>query len=120
MIYEKKQLPNLPPLQRGELREFDNLILRYLNELDQNLDVVLNHGINPTDNFEGQFITFTSDGTPDAENSVAHTLGKIPSGFFVTAKDKAGDVYSGSTANTDSLIYLKVNVATVAVTIFVF
>jgi hypothetical protein len=120
MIYEKKQLPNLPPLQRGELTEFENLLIRYLNEQDQNLDAVLNNGLNPTDNFDGAFVTFTSSATPDAENSVSHTLKKIPTGFLVTGMDKGAVVYNGTTANDDQTIYLKVNVATVAVTIYVF
>lgn len=120
MIYQKGILPNLPPDQRSELSQFDDLMLRFNDEQETKLDSVLNGGLNFSENFEGVSVSFISSATPDAENTVPHSMGKIPTGFIVTGLDKGAIVYNGSTAFTDSNIYLKVNVATVAVTVFVF
>lgn len=67
----------------------------------------------------GVFISGTTNATPDTESSFAHTLGRVPRGFIVITKDKAGDMYAGSTANTSSLIYLRNAVASVAFTAYV-
>ncbi len=98
----------------------DQNLEKLLNDQDQILDTVLNKGLSFGDNFDGVFVTFTSSATPDAENTVTHTLGKIPTGFIVTNINKASVVYANGTAWTAANIYLKVNVASTAITIFVF
>jgi hypothetical protein len=70
-------------------------------------------------NFNGQWITFTSSGTPDAENTIAHKLDRKPTGYLVGQRDKAGVLYNGTTAWTSTNIYLKCDVATVAFRIMV-
>lgn len=80
---------------------------------------ILNRGITFGENVDCRLITFTSSATPDAENTVAHTLGKVPIGYIVYGKNKAGDVYTGTTTWTNTNIYLKVAVASVAVKIIV-
>lgn len=117
--------PNLPALFVNEtvypnLRKFDRDQLNTINEMVRNLDTILNRGIRFQDNFDARLVTFTSSATPDTENTVAHTLGKVPVGFLVYSLDKAGVVYNGTTAFTKTNIYLKVNVATVVVKIIVF
>ena len=77
----------------------------------------------PTDgyrgeNISGEFQVFTSNATPDAEDTVAHTIGAIPVGYIVLKQDKAGSLYLGSTAWTSGNTYFKCNVASVAFTIF--
>jgi len=62
---------------------------------------------------------YTSNVTPDTEDTIVHGLGRIPVGFLVVDKDKAGDIYDGGTAWTDTNIYLKCSVATVAAVILV-
>lgn len=116
MIYAKNQLPNL---QKEAITSFDELLLRYLNDQEQNLDSVLNGGLNFTDNFEGKFVTYTTNATPDTEDTVDHPLKKIPTGFFVTDLDKAGIVYRSGTS-TETQLLLKCNVASMTVTVFVF
>jgi hypothetical protein len=59
----------------------------------------------------------TSDSTPNTEFMLRHSLGRIPTKFVVVNKDKAGDVYKGSTAWTKQAIYLKCSVASVALTL---
>lgn len=70
-------------------------------------------------NFNAQWITFTSDATPDAENTVAHKLERVPTGYLVGQRNKAGVLYNGSTTWTTSNIYLKCDVASVTFRIFV-
>lgn len=67
----------------------------------------------------GVFISGTTNGSVDTEDGFAHTLGRIPRGFIVITKDKAGDMYAGSTANTNALIYLKNAVASVTFSAYV-
>lgn len=116
MIYKKGQLPNL---EKSELSKFDDLILRYLNDQDQSLDATLNNGLRLDENFDGVFVTYTSNGVADTEDTVAHTLGKVPVGFIVTDIDKGGVVYRSS-ALTSANLLLKCSAVSATVTIFVF
>ena len=70
------------------------------------------------ENIQGQFQTFTTDATPNAEFSVTHTLGATPVGWLVFNKNKAGDLYSGTTAWTSTTIALKCSVASVTFVVF--
>lgn len=119
-VYIRQIVPNPDILEKEKSRPLDHLNEKHLGELDENLNVILNKGLSFADNFDGIFVTFSSSATPDAENTVAHELGKIPTGFIVTSLDKGAVVYKGPTAFTDSNIYLKVNTASVAVTVFIF
>lgn len=81
---------------------------------------ILNRGIRFTDNVDCRSISLTTSGTPDASNTIAHTLGKIPIGYIVVYQNKAASLYDGGTTWTDTNIYLKSNVATVNFRIIVF
>lgn len=73
------------------------------------------------ENISGEFQLFTTSGTPDAENTIAHTLGAIPIGYILCGQDKAGSLYQlagTGTAWTSSNLYLKCSVATVQFRIF--
>ena len=70
------------------------------------------------ENISGEFQVFTTSGTPDAENTVAHTIGSVPIGYIVLKQDKAGSLYLGGSAWTSTNVYLKSDVASVAFTIF--
>lgn len=72
-------------------------------------------------NISGQFQQFTTSATPDAENTIAHTVGSIPVGYIVLWQNKAGSLYQGpstGTAWTSSNVYLKCDVASVTFLIF--
>lgn len=56
----------------------------------------------------------------DTEFSITHHLGRKPTGYIVTKSDKACSVYDSGTTWTTDTIYLKCNVATVAMEIYVF
>jgi len=71
------------------------------------------------DNIDGEFVTITSPAGADTEFTVTHNLGRVPVGFFVVNIDKVGIVYDGGTVWTTTQMFLKVNAATVTLTIFV-
>ena len=68
----------------------------------------------------GIYQVFTTSATPDAENTIAHELGRVPVGYIVVSVDKAAVLYKGTTAWTSTNIYLKCNVASTAYTILIF
>lgn len=73
------------------------------------------------ENIAGEFQQFTTSATPDAENTIAHTIGSVPVGYFIVWQDKAGGLYQGpstGTAWTSSNIYLKCDVASVTFKVF--
>jgi hypothetical protein len=69
------------------------------------------------ENISGEFITFTTS-TANTEVTVPHTIGAVPVGRIVLAQDKAGALYSGTTAWTDTAVYVKCDVASVTFKIF--
>ena len=107
-------------LQTDMARKLDKDIFRSLTEQDDNLGALLDAGLNFDENFDSVYVSFTSSATPNAENTVAHTLGKVPTGFIVVDKNKAAHLYRNGTTATKTNIYLKSDVASVAFTILVF
>jgi hypothetical protein len=91
-----------------------------LDSLVSEVKAILNGGIKFSDNFDAKMVSFTSSATPDAENTVTHTLGKIPTGYIVYSRNKAAVLYDGTTAWSTTSIYLKSNVASTAFKILVF
>lgn len=100
--------------------EFDKTLESELISYSFELSKILNKGLEFSDNFNGKFITISDTGAADSENTLTHSLGRVPSGYFVTKINKASVGYLGSTAWTATNIYLKFNVANCAVTVFVF
>lgn len=64
-------------------------------------------------NIDGAWITGTSNAVANTEKAFTHQLGRVPIGFQVFHKDKAGDFYIGVTAWTSDTVYLKCSVASV-------
>ncbi len=71
-------------------------------------------------NLSAVYCVFTSNGTANTQDTVPHTLGRIPLGYIVVEQDKAGTVYDGGTTFTDTNLYLKTTVASVAWKLLVF
>jgi heptaprenylglyceryl phosphate synthase len=112
---KRTQLPMVTP----DLRLYDKDLSRSLNDLIVNLSVLLDGGLRFVDNMSVELVTLVSSGTPDAENTVAHGLKRVPTGYIIVGLDKAAIVYNGS-APTTTTLPLKVNVATVTAKILVF
>ena len=118
-IFQEPAFPALFRVDEKGLRQFDRDMVTVLVDAFDNLKAILEMGINE-DNLDKVFVTFTSNGSSDTEDSVAHTLGKVPQGFRVVNKDKAADVYDSGTAWTKTNIFLKTNVATAILKLEVF
>jgi len=110
--------PNFPSVfvdnQKG-LRQFDKDLITVLGGWSQTLKFILDRGISLDDNIDAVVASFTSNASPDTEDTVAHTLGKIPTYFIVGDIDKGGVVYRSGTAFTKTNVYLKTSVASAAV-----
>jgi len=98
----------------------DEDLFNVLSEFTTDVIKILNGGILFSDNFDCQLVSYTSNGSADTEDTVAHGLGKVPTGYIVYSRDKAAIVYDSGTAFTATNIYLKCNVATVALKLIVF
>ena len=109
--------PNFPGIviDPKEARQFDRDLLNVLSQMGFNLLGILDKGISLDDNMDAAVVTFTSNASPDTEDTIAHTLGKIPTHFYVTSLDKAAVVYVSGTAFTKDNIFLKTSVASTAV-----
>lgn len=116
------QEPNFPALftEEKQVSPTFRKLITVLAQWSFNLKGILDRGISFTDNIDAVDIEFTSSATPDAENTVTHTLGKVPTGFIVYDINKGAVVYKGTTSWTKTTIYLKVNTATTIVKAKVF
>lgn len=111
-----KHTGKIPPVMVPFIED----LLAMLSDQGLNLDSLLNTGLKPSDNFDFQEIEYTTNAAPDTEDTVPHTLRRVPTGILVINKDKFADWRRGSTAWTDTNIYLKWSVASVDATIHVF
>lgn len=120
MSFPKVNIPSpYNPIYRG-VGPYDQDLAKSIEQLISNLDNIFNSGLRIDESGDLQIISFTSNGVANTEDTVPHTLKRVPVGFFVIRQDKASIVYDGATAWTATDIYLKTNVATVALTIVVF
>jgi len=103
--------------QAKDMKEQD--LFNTLDTVFNNLGGILNRGIRFQDNVDCTLVSFTSNGVADTETTVAHTLGKVPTGVIVYEQDKAGSLYK-SKAYDASNIYIKSDVASVAFKVIVF
>ena len=117
-IYERMILPN-PGIGSEKLRKFDDDLIRALNQLDQTLNALLNMGLGP-DNMDASLVTVVSHVTPGTEFSIAHQLGKVPTGYKVYGQSGAGSVYDGTTANDKTTLYLRSDVSAITFKLIVF
>ena len=115
-------MPQLPPrlllpTPRDDFeRDEQQGILGFFSKL---IDI-LNTGLRFADNFDAQLKTYTTNAVADTEDTIAHTLKRVPTGAILYRTDKAVSLYDGGTAWTATDIYLKANVATAAVEILIF
>jgi len=90
-----------------------------LHDFINDVSRILNGGIKFSDNVDCTLVSFTSNSTPDTEDTTAHSLGKTAIGFIVYDQDKAGSLYK-SKAHDSTNIYTKCDVASVAFKVIVF
>lgn len=100
--------------------EFDKSLEDELLSYSIDMSKILNNGLKFSDNFNAQIKTYTSNGAANTEDAVAHTLKRVPTGFIIINRDKAGVVYDSGTSWTATNLYLKCSVATVALKVLIF
>lgn len=104
----------------NRVNQFVAAVAQHLNELSRAVNEGLGFG-NGTDleNMRGTWKSFTSHAVANTEDTIAHGLTVVPIGYLVFKRDKAGVLYSGSTAWDTTNIYLKSSVAATAYLIFI-
>jgi hypothetical protein len=110
-------LPVLHPADSGGQRRLVE-ILRRLSHLF-NGRIQLGDGVNK-ENLDLQFKNVTSPATADQEFAVAHSLDRVPAGYFVVKRDKAALVYDSATSWTTSAIHLKCSLASTSLRLIIF
>ena len=95
-----------------------------LRRLWQEVSTILDGGLGfgdgvGSDNLTGAWVTYTTNGTPDTEDAIAHNLGHVPIGVLAMVPPAAGYLYKGTTTWTTTHIYMKCSAAAQAVTLFI-
>ncbi len=114
-LYKDPNFPSVYTVDPENLRAIDRELLSVLSNLSFNLKSILDGGISLADNVDAVVVSFTSNGSSDTEDTVGHTLGKIPLYFIVCDINKGGVVYRSGTAFTKTNVYLKTSVTSAAV-----
>lgn len=113
---------NVNPLKLGNVapdNDFEKNLEKGLLKLAEQVREILNGGLRFEDNFSIELKTITTHATPDTETAYTHTLKRVPIGFIVYDRNKAGILYAGSSANTATTIYIRSNVASVTAKILI-
>lgn len=79
---------------------------KFLTIFLRNVFDILNKGIIPADNFDAAEISIVF-GSSGSDVTIAHSLGRIPSGYWVIKRTAGFVVYDGSKEWTESEITLR-------------
>ena len=117
-FYSEEQFDD--PSYQALIKQFFDRVSKRLNELS-----FLPPGGSITDdskpvNFDATWVAYVSNGVANTEDTVAHSLGRIPIDMWVGLPDKSAVIYRGPTAWTSTNIFLRASAATVTVNILVF
>lgn len=95
-----------------------NLWLKELFDKSRNIRLTQRSGTpqhgDKAGDLDAVWVVFTSNGTANTEDAVAHTLGRVPKWWLVMIPDKAAVLYDSGTAHTTTTAYWKTSAATVA------
>lgn len=80
-------------------------VQKFLDLFLQETVRVVNGGLG-LENFDGKVLSITF-GVANVDTTLAHNLGRVPSGYIVTGASAACSVYNGSAANTSANIILR-------------
>jgi hypothetical protein len=83
---------------------------QFVSKFFEQVTKLFSNGITISDNFDAKILTltFTSSAT---DTSLAHGLGRVPSGYLVLKRSANMVVYDGSNAWTSQNIYLRASAA---------
>lgn len=119
MIYRRGNVPSIFGKELPTMRPFDMDLVRYLDSQASNLAALFDKGIGIPDNLDVDIFSYTTNAAPDTQDTVPHSLKRVPEGFIVAGLDKAGVVYQSAPFTTTDLL-LKCNAASVTVKLIVF
>jgi hypothetical protein len=102
-----------------EIAQWSQLFTDAIVQMIRELQSIFNHGLTFDLNFVGAPVSIVTPGTPDTDFQIEHQLGRVPDKFIILSIDKAAIIYKSPTAWTDTLAYLRCNIATTAITILV-
>ena len=70
------------------------------------------------ENIAGEFQTFTSSADALTQNTIAHGLGNVPTGYLTMRQNKSASLYTGASVWTTTNIYLISSATSTTYTIF--
>ena len=111
MKLTKLTLPPLPTTQE-EVLAWAKKLYDYLQDFNEKVMEI------PSNKEEE--LAKADTGNANAEFSIAHHLNRVPQTYYLVKTDKAASIYTGATAWTSKLIYLKCNVANAAITVRIY
>lgn len=96
----------------SNLKTIDDLI-KYLSPVLSEISDTINGKLDFDSNIRTSFVTcvFTA---ANVETAITHTVGRVPMGYILAGSSAVTRLYDGTTANTDSIIYLKSDAAVTA------
>lgn len=109
------------PFDNSDIINYDTDFNQVINCLNGRVRFGPGTSGNNGENINGQFLTITTNGTPDTESTFTHTMGSIPVGYIIIGQNKAGSLYqlaTTGTAWTSGAISLKCSVASVTFNLF--
>lgn len=113
------QIPNTVvfPIAKDE---HERALFTALSSQFQKISDAINGGLRFGDNNNVALISYTSSASAGTEDELTHNLKRVPVGYILVRADKAVALYDGATAWTTTLLYLKANASSAAVTVMVF
>jgi len=107
-VTQESKLTNTPEEERWNFQ----------SQINDEVKTILNNGLTFTDNFAGKITTVTFSAA-NTDVAVAHGLGRVPTGYLIISSGASMSVYTGSSAWTSNLIYLRSSATgTVGVIVF--
>ncbi len=100
--------------------EFERTLESELQSYALEVAQMLNKGLFFSDNFNAATVAVADTGGADTEFTVAHSLKRIPSGYLVIRRSKAGVVYDSGTPFSATNVYLKCSAVNAAITVLIF
>lgn len=119
-LYRQPNFPSVFTENSQILRPFDKALGASLADWSFNLKTILDGGLSFDDNMDISRVSVASHATPGTEFSVAHGLGKIPTGYIIYGQGAAGSLFDGVTANTKTTAYFKSDVSAVTFRVMFF
>jgi hypothetical protein len=120
-------IPQVPPITLDQEGRISAPLAKTLLDVFRSITKALNGHLSlgggitghRTGNIDGQYVDFLCPGVANTEFIVPHGLGRVVAGYNVVRQDRAVDVYDSKVGSwSPSLIYLKANVASASIRLF--